>query len=246
MTFLHINKQRMPHPDGPQAGYKEVFTVPAVAITTGQGRKLIPNPHGTETVAFNSLEEAEEAVRRAGFDYIFEGKKTYTMPPPAASGRAPGASLSVVSSGTVSWQDAVTLLIERLQDREPSVIAHAAFALGELQATQAVRALILHLGHEDSGVRKEVSEALAKLGEPALPHLRAAYTEARTSREKNASYVRLSVINSYLQLTYTHRELLERVLPQVIDALSDESWLVRSQAALVIGQSAQYFQAPPQ
>lgn len=231
MSFIHIKKQKVGSSDNP----REVFVVPAMAITTGQGKKLIPNPAGTENCVFETFEEAEQAVKRAGFDYIFEGKKTYTLQQPPAPMPMPE------TGGPISIQEAIPLLIERLKDRESSVIAHAAFALGELIAEKAIEPLIGLLGHEDGSVRKEVAEALAKMGGAAVSHLKSAFQSARRSKEKNANYIRLSVINTYLEMTRSHRELLGLVMPQVVEGLSDESWLVRSQAALVIGHSAQYF-----
>lgn len=233
MTFIHIKKQTVHRNEGPV----EVYAIPAVALSTTQGKRLIPNPAGQETCVFATFEEAEDAVRRAGFDYIFEGQKTYTSrtTPVTEIPRAPAFT------GPVSILEAIPLLMERLKDREPSVVSHAAYALGELGAAQAVLPLISLLGHEDSSVRKEVAESLAKLGDTSLPHLRTAFSEAQRSKEKNANHVRLTVVNTYLEMTHSRRELLGEVLPQLVDALSDESWLVRSQAALAIGHSAQYF-----
>jgi hypothetical protein len=232
MSFIHIKKQTIRRGDVPQ----EVFAVSAVALTTTQGKKLIPNPAGTETCVFTTFEEAEEAVRRAGFDYIYEGQKYYIaqvtkVEPPRQT----------VYQGPASILDAIPTLMERLQDREPAAVANAAYALGELGAAQAVKPLMTLLGHEDGSVRKEVAEALAKLGDHAIALLRTAFYEARRSREKNANHIRLTVVNTYLEMTHSRRELLVEVLPQLVEALSDESWLVRSQAALAIGHSARFF-----
>jgi hypothetical protein len=229
MSFIHIKKQRIQRPEGPV----EVYAVPAVALMSGQKKILIPNPAGSEACVYPTLEEAEEAVMRAGFDYVFEGKKTYAL------GRKTGKASATQQPEDI-LESAVPLLIERLQDREPSVLSNTAFALGELRAAEAAEAMVHLLGHEEGGVRKEVAEALAKLGQVSIPILRKAFSDAQRSYDKHATHVRLTVITAYLAMTHSHRELLEEVMPQVIEALKDESWLVRAQAALVVGQSAQY------
>ncbi len=231
MSFIHIKKQTVKGADGTS---QEVFAVQALAINSPQGKKLIPNPAGSETCAFNSFEEAIESVRHAGFDYIFEGKKTYLMDRVHRPKKR-------IRTGLDAFSDAVPLLLERLQDKEPAVITHAIFALGELEEESALLPFMDALGHEDSNVRKALAEALAKIGRSALPHLVTAYQAAKQNKEKYASHIRLTVMGAYLEMTHTHRELLSLILPQAVEALEDENWMVRSQAALVVGRAAQYF-----
>lgn len=235
MGFIHIKKQNV---TGPEGEPRTVYAVQAIAINAPQGKRLIPNPSGNEACVFDTFEEAEAAVQRAGFDYIFEGRKVYLTDRMAAPHR-PVPTYG--DYGAAALQGAVPLLIERLRDREPSILANAAFALGEIRDPACIQPLIDILGHEDANVRKAVAEALAKLGGGALGALQAAYENARTTREKYGAHARLTVMTAYLEMTHTHRELLNQVLPQAIGALTDENWLVRAQAALVVGQAAQFF-----
>ncbi len=230
MTFIHIKKIR-----SDETG-REVFAVPSVAIATPQGRMLIPNPAGTEASLFDSLPEAEEAIRRAGFDYVFEGRKTYTLNHPSS------AEQIALAPGTRGSSDqAVTSLIRHLQDLEPSVVANSAFALGALRAYPALNALAEILGHDDPNVRKSVAEAMARLGASALSVLRDAYNGARTSNHKTAPYIRLTVMQAFLEMIVNGlgAGVIDSILPMAIQGLEDESWLVRAQAALVIGHAAQ-------
>lgn len=233
MTFIHIKRQQIRDETG---NNREYFAVQAIAINGPEGKKLIPNPSGSEACLFETLEEAEAAVRRAGFDYVFEGKKTYLMDRPVSRRRPP------VQYGPDAITQAVPLLIERLRDKESGVVASAAFALGELKDGSAAEPLTEILGHEDPAVRRAAAEAMARLGADAIGPLHAAFEATRGQRDKNPTHVRLTVMSAYLEMTHTHRELLGQVLPQVIEALEDESWLVRSQAAQVIGHAAQFFQ----
>ncbi len=231
MSFIHIKKQKIKDANGT---LREIFTVQALAINSPQGKKLIPNPAGSETCTFKSFDDAVSAVRRTGFDYIYEGKKTYLMD---ASHRPKKR----VRTGLDAFSDAIPILLERLDDKEASVISHAVFALGELEEESAILPFMDILGHEDSNVRKALAEALSKIGRNALPHLETAYQAAKDNKEKYASHIRLTVMAAYLEITHTRRELLTLILPQAVEALEDENWMVRSQAALVVGRSAQYF-----
>lgn len=231
MSFVHIKKVQ--RPDKATGEMRDRFLVPAVAIETPQGKKLIPNPNGSEACVYDTLEEAEEAVRRAGFDFMFEGKKSYNFD---SHSRA-AAPRPVIQDDPLMV--AIPVLIERLKDKEKAVMANAAFALGELGATQAIPALCESLGHEDGSVRKNVAEALAKLGHPAIQPLKQAWHEAMGSKNKDSPYVRLTIMTAFLELTHLHREYLHQILPVAVEGLEDENWLVRAQAALVVGHSAQ-------
>lgn len=233
MSFVHIQKVKR---NDPLTGLMvERYAVPAVALTTPQGKKLIPNPSGNEACLFDTLEEAEEAVQRAGFDYVFEGKKTYSLQKTKAAGASPAKIFSD------PLRASVPILIARLQDKEMAVVANAALALGEIGAPESVRSLCEILGHEDQGVRKNVAEALAKMGQSSLEHLRQAWKTHQQSKFKDAPYVRLTIMTAYLYLAQLHRDLISEFLPQAVEALEDESWLVRAQAALVLGSVGSFY-----
>lgn len=230
MTFIHIKKIQAGDPDN--GGMRDLYAVPSVAIATPQGRKLIPNPSGNEASLFPTLEEAEEAIRRSGFDYIYEGKKTYTL--------REEKKATPAASSQRSLEEAAPILIRHLHDRESSVVANAVYALGAMKAYSALDSLVTILGHDDPTVRKNVAEAMANMGRTALPYLRDAYEEALSSTSKNAPYVRLTVVVAFLEMIPgSPYSFIEQFLPLAVQALEDESWLVRSQAALVVGRAAE-------
>ncbi len=227
MSLIHIKRVTKNHPISNEM--VEKFLLPAVAISTPQGKKLIPNPAGQEACIFDTLEEAEHAARMGGFDYQFEGKTTHMMEAPmkSASGHTPRA-----------LRDVIPLLIERLQDKEGSVVANAALALGEIAAEDAIVPLCQILGHEDNVIRKSVAGALANIGMPAIPHLQDEWEMARKDTSKQAPYVRLTIMMTYVAMGEQQQGLPISVLPITSEGLEDESWLVRAQAALAIAHLA--------
>ena len=238
MNAIPIKKLNKPDPATGQL--RDVFAVPSVAIDSPQGKILIPNPSGREAALFASLEEATEAIRRAGFDYEFEGKTTYTMN--EGAGKRKSAS---TAASAQPLEASVPLLIEHLKEREPSVAANAAFALGALRAGQALEPLLAILGHDDPVVRKNTAEAIARLGAVAVPHLKQSYEKALSSSHKNAPYIRLTIMNSFLEMLEQGSGVAYsgHYLPLAVHALSDDSWLVKAQAALLVGRTAQAIEA---
>jgi HEAT repeat protein len=228
MTIIHVKKIR--RPDGEVDGY----AVPCMAIVTPDGRRLIPNPSGTEAQVFDSLQEAGEAIRRAGFDYEFEGRTTHILAQPTG----PSSPMTVLTGRPL--EDSIPRLIELLSDRESQVVANAAAALGALRAQAALEELSRILGHDDPSVRKSAAEALARLGVPALHTLRESMGRARVITHSNALYIRLSVLLAYSEMIQQGLDsnLMGHFLPQVAECLKDDSWLVRAQAAQVMTQAA--------
>jgi HEAT repeat protein len=233
-SFIPIKKIKKRTDDGQAQVW---FAVPSMAIATPQGRVLIPNPSGGEAALFASLEEAEEAIRRAGFDYEFEGKQVYAFNQPTTGGLNP----AIARTGGNPLEQAVPLLITHLKDRESSVVANAVYALGSVRAYAALDALSDILGHDDPAVRKNVAEAMARLGASALPKLTAAYEKARTHTGKQAPYIRLTVLSAFLEMVEQGNgpALSPLFLTLALSALEDDSWLVKSQAALLMGRTAQ-------
>jgi hypothetical protein len=226
MSVIKIRRHDQPQPDGTTVAH---YIVPALALQVGGGKRLIPNPNGQESCAFPSLEAAEDAVRRAGFDAEYEGRTLRHnpyAPPPAAPATDPFACL----------QDAGPILLKRLQDREPSVIANAAFSLGRLSVSAAIDPLIGVLGHDDANVRKQATDALVRLGEATVPALRRAYDKVRGLPDNRSALIRLSIMSTWLEMArQNRRDWLIPVLPLIMEALQDEHWLVRGQAVLLVG-----------
>ncbi|MBX2861571.1 MAG: hypothetical protein KTR14_10075, partial [Vampirovibrio sp.] len=107
MTFIHIKKRYAED----EASGAEVFVVPSMAIQAPGGKKLIPNPAGREVLEFGSLKEATDAIKRAGFDYVFEGQKTYTL---QASENRPAAMPTLDYDEAAPLQEAVPKLTAQL------------------------------------------------------------------------------------------------------------------------------------
>jgi HEAT repeat protein len=83
---------------------------------------------------------------------------------------------------------AMPTLLEALNDAEDSIRCVAALALGQMQATSAIPALTLLLADTSGWVRGAAANALALIGEPAVPALGEALQDPREGVRVRAAY----------------------------------------------------------
>jgi HEAT repeat protein len=144
--------------------------------------------------------------------------------------RASGEVLVERKLRTMRAEMTLGLLMASLKDRQPTVRAHAAGALGEkgVEARPAVSVLCSALKDSDEIVRGMVATALGKIGpadEPAIPAL----TEALKDK---AFFVRRAAIVAVGQFGTE----ASAAVPALAEALKDDDWVVRGSAARVLGQ----------
>ena len=216
-------------------GEHTVFVVPAVAIVVAGGdKKLIPNPAGNEVCTYPTLEEARAAVERAGFDAIYDGVTTINMGQLTRQKAQPPALRPPRLTHTLTEQLRQKLLA-LLTDREPPVVIAAVQALASWQYTPAVAELCKQLGNNDPTVRKEVALALARLVPHSIPPLKEAYRLATGSIEAHAPYIRAAVLLSFQIMLQDNAQEHTDLIPTVLMGLTDDHWMVRSQAANTAG-----------
>jgi hypothetical protein len=212
-------------------GANTVYVVPAVSISLpGGDKKTIPNPAGTDSCVFKTLEEAKAAIERAGFDVLYDGVTTINMSQLARQKSQPG-SLRPGRLAASLHDQLRQKLVGLLTDREPQVVIAAVQALANWQHPQAIEALCQQLGHNDVNVRREVAETLAKLAPESLPGLKQAYHHATASQESNAPYIRAAVLASFQALVMANPKDPTEFVPTILAGLTDDHWVVRSQAA---------------
>lgn len=227
METIFIKKQV-----NPASAEGFVYNIPAVGIRAKEGMRLIPHPFGTETASFESLELVLAQIHRAGYAAECEGKH---YPPPSMENRIakrprPRLRQHPASPLLRTAEEALPALHEQLNDTAPSVVASAAFALGELRDENAINGLIHAFSNEDATVRKNAAEALAKIGRPALHALQLSLKDKHWLVRHSA----LAAINELIHLAF---DLVPEILRDTLPLLKDESWLVRSQAAQVLGEA---------
>jgi hypothetical protein len=226
-----------------------LFVIPVMVLQTPNGNKSIPNPHGQEVEAFPTLEAAIAAIEQAGFDAEFEGRhvrlNTETGFNTQKQTQSPTKALTpklqaeqLVQEGLKS---AIPLLINRLKDAEAFTLVPSVKALGVLQAKEAVPAILGLLGHDSPDVREAVSVALSQFGSGVVADLMKTYAKLLSESKGEFAYrKRLDILNTYHELVKRNNSsVLAGVMSQILQALGDEQWLLRSAAAQVLVTLAQ-------
>ena len=113
--------------------------------------------------------------------------------------------------------EAVTMLIETLEDDEEMVRSGAALALGELKAEAAVEALAHLLTADPSASGNHAADALAKIGPPSVQVLIKAMTQEDARVRRRAAKALIPVES-------------KKAIPVLFEALEDESYMVRHYA----------------
>jgi Uri superfamily endonuclease/HEAT repeat protein len=79
----------------------------------------------------------------------------------------------------IGGDESDALLISHLTDSDNATQCAAALGLGQLRATRAIPGLVARLADDSGWVRDAAGDALAMIGEPALPALTQALTDVR-------------------------------------------------------------------
>jgi hypothetical protein len=199
---------------------EETFIVPAISMRKSDGTSAkVPHPQGPNSLVFKSLEKAIEAIDRAGFGYIYDEKQV-----PASD---------VPLTFNTDLTGAVDPLLEMLKDSNSSIVASAAYALGELKTERAIKPLLGVLGVDDQLVRKNAVEALAKIGDPAVRGIIEALDDNNWVTRNSASIALGEMVN------HSGRKVLYAIQP-LIKRLKDSNWIVRSSAATSLGKIAAF------
>ena len=98
---------------------------------------------------------------------------------------------------SLGGDEAGALLVTRLSDPDEATRCAAALGLGQLRTSDAIPALTAHLADTSGWVRDSAADALAMIGEPALPALVEALRDGRDSiRVRAAGALRKAVIGA--------------------------------------------------
>ena len=218
MDLIPIRKSKIKK-DGKDV---EVYLVSAISMQTPDGKsKKIPHPNGYDSIVFRTVEKAIEAIDFAGFGYKLDDQNV----PPS------GVQVSITPDLTT----AIDPLLKMLKENNRGAVAAAAFALGEVRTTKAIKPLIELLGEDDQPIRTNATEALAKIGDPAVRGLIEALEDPNWVTRNSAAIGLGELVN------YSSGKILRAIQP-LTNRLDDKNWIVKSSAATSIGKIAAFMQ----
>ena len=143
----------------------------------------------------------------------------------ALSDNSPAIRAGVVETlGKIGAEEGVIpALVQILADKDNAVVSEAISVLKNMPADQTIPYLIPLLAEKDARWRANATQALAAIGEPAVPIL----LETLNNPDE---LVRMAAVHSLGQIKGDNR-----IIPALILALSDPEWIVRDAAALGLG-----------
>ena len=137
---------------------KEIYIVNAIPLKNKNKSVVqkIPHPLGTDVLKYSSLEEAKDAIARAGFSYILpNGKKvipTKTVP-------------KKVSKDSHDYENIILNVIrEKINSSSQGVAQAAITALAEFPSEETFNILFEKIGEENELIRKNAISAICRYG----------------------------------------------------------------------------------
>lgn len=132
----------------------------------------------------------------------------------------------------IGGREAAQLLLAHLTDTDEPIRCAAALALGELAVTDAIPALVLRLADPSGWVRDSAGDALALIGEAALPALVEAIGDAREGVRVRAAGALRKIVVPRLngQPTTAYPPHVWPAIGALYQALNDPNRLVRHNA----------------
>ena len=132
------------------------FSVSAITLGSN-GTKKIPHPFGNDTIEFNTIEEAEQAIKLAGFEYV--------LPNGEISARELPENIADYDKKIIE------ALLKETKDINPNIVATAINALSEINSTDCLNIYISKIGEDNEKIRQNSIDAIVKFGLEALPSI---------------------------------------------------------------------------
>jgi len=180
---------------------------------------LIPHPHGTDVMEFETLEEAAAAVKKSGFEY--------ELPE--------GEYVSEQEVETIAKNKRTNLegiLFNKFKDKvnaiNPSIAAAAITSFAELNDTEAIDIFIEKLGEENEKIRSAAITALVSYKGLVIDKLIDALT--------NSNWVtRHSAITRLMRTSEISDVDVEKILIPIINRMDDSNAIVQALAISAAG-----------
>ncbi len=137
---------------------KEIYIINAIALknTNKSVVQKIPHPLGTDVLKYNTLEEAKEAIARAGFSYVLPNGKKVTPNKPVPR---------KISKDSHDYENIILNLIrEKINSTSQGVSQAAILALAEFPSEETFNILFEKIGEENETIRKNAISAICRYG----------------------------------------------------------------------------------
>lgn len=200
---------------------KHVYYVQALSLKNNINKVslLIPHPHGTDVMEFETLQEAAAAVKKSGFEYeLPEGEFV--------------SEQEVETIARNKRTNLEGLLFNKFKDKvnaiNPSISAAAITSFAELNDYEAVDIFIEKLGEENEKIRSAAINALVSYKNAVIDKLIDALT--------NSNWItRHSAITCLMRISEVADVDVEKILIPIINRMDDSNAIVQALAISAAG-----------
>jgi vesicle coat complex subunit len=220
MQYIAIKKEEK---DG-----KEFYTVNAIPLKNKNKSivQKIPHPLGSDVLRYETIEEAKDAVTRAGFSYVLPDGRKGTKPTPKATKTTSGYDYS---------QLVLESIMNKIESSNSSVAAAAILALAEFPTEETFDILFNKIGEDNDLIRKNAISGICRYGNLLQDKIIQAL--------KSTNWVtRNSALNCILNLTETNNIDLEKFIIPLSEATNDSNTIVQTNALTTLAKVYQTFQ----
>ncbi len=204
-----------------------VFVVNAISLKNKNKSVVqqIPHPLGSDALIFKTLEEAKNAISRAGFSYILpDGKK-----------ETPKTPVKTTATEKSSYEEMILNAIkDKINSSNSNVAAAAILALTEFPNEETFEILFEMLGEENDSIRKNAISGVCRYGKI----LQNKIIEALQSPNWVTRNSAISCIVNLLDDTNINAELFIKPL---VKACDDVNPIVQSSALSAIAKVYQSY-----
>jgi vesicle coat complex subunit len=220
MQYIAIKKEEK---DG-----KEFYTVNAIPLKNKNKSivQKIPHPLGSDVLRYETIEEAKDAVTRAGFSYVLPDGRKGTKPTPKATKTTSGYDYS---------QLVLESIMDKIESSNSSVAAAAILALAEFPTEETFDILFNKIGEDNDLIRKNAISGICRYGNLLQDKIIQAL--------KSTNWVtRNSALTCILNLTETNNIDLEKFIIPLSEATNDSNTIVQTNALTTLAKVYQTFQ----
>lgn len=207
---------------------KKIYTVNAIPLKNKNKSVVqkIPHPLGSDILRYETLEEAKDAVVRAGFSYILPDGKKGTKPTP---------KLQKTSSGYDYSQVVLEAIRDKIDSSNTSVAAAAILALSEFPTEENFDILFNKIGEDNDLIRKNAISGICRYGNILQDRIIQAL--------KSQNWVtRNSALTCILNLTENQNIDFEKFIIPLSETTNDINSIVQANALTTLAKVYQVFQ----
>lgn len=200
---------------------RHVYYVQALSLKNNVNKVslLIPHPHGTDVIEFETLKEAAAAVKKSGFEYeLPEGEFV--------------SEAEVETAAKNKRTNLEGLLFNKFKEKinsvNPSIAAAAITSFAELNDSESIDIFIEKMGEENEKIRTAAINAIVSFKDSAIDKL----TDALT----NGNWVtRHSAITCLLKISEISDVDIQKIIIPIINRMDDSNAIVQALAISAAG-----------